>query len=679
MADGNRKKVAILGGGVGSMTAAYWLTQPRPDGPEYDVTVYQMGWRLGGKGASGRNQADGSMRIEEHGLHVWMGFYANAFRTMRNVYEENGRAPGTPLATWDEAFVGQNTVTLLDYYKGKWSPWPGHTPTRKGLPGDQTSFPTPHEYLPHIPKWLVEQFEEHFASHANETCAHGHDDGMSDAAVRSIHGLLKQIVEHAEADLDELRHEHLVLRAMIEAVQKLIGVGLDIFPRCTPLRHLLLQADFAMAIELGIIKSHLCVNGWTSVDDQEWQPWLKSMGMHKENEWGSLIRAVYDLVFGYENGIADSAHANLAAGTISCGMLRMTLNYNGSIFYKMQAGMGDTVFSPFYEVLKKRGVQFKFFHRLREVVPSADGQHIDELRIGVQARTRDGGEYNPLIDVVGLPCWPSGPQFEQLEHGTRIQASGVNLEDYDERWRDVDELRLSRKDGDFDYVVFGLSAGAIPIVCPRLVEQKENWRTAVEAVKVVRTQAFQLWLNKDIKELGWQPAVDGSDHGERAITGAYVEPLDTWADMSQLIARETWTCDVKNVAYFCGVLGDDDDPASVKPRARKYCENDLPVLWKNVAPDGKFHYDWLCVNQPDGGDPFDAQYFRANTSPTELYVLSVAGSTDKRIDPADTGYENLCVAGDWVRNGFALGCVESAVLGGMKGVQRLCPEMVIVE
>ena len=31
----------------------------------------QMGWRLGGKGASSRGVAD---RIEEYGLHLWMGF-----------------------------------------------------------------------------------------------------------------------------------------------------------------------------------------------------------------------------------------------------------------------------------------------------------------------------------------------------------------------------------------------------------------------------------------------------------------------------------------------------------------------------------------------------------------------------------------------------------------------------
>jgi uncharacterized protein with NAD-binding domain and iron-sulfur cluster len=55
-----REKIAILGGGIGSLTAAYELAvQDR-----YDITVYQMGWRLGGQGASGRNRALGD-RIEE--------------------------------------------------------------------------------------------------------------------------------------------------------------------------------------------------------------------------------------------------------------------------------------------------------------------------------------------------------------------------------------------------------------------------------------------------------------------------------------------------------------------------------------------------------------------------------------------------------------------------------------
>ena len=54
---------------------------------KYEITIYQMGWRLGGKGASGRNR-EISDRIQEHGIHLWMGFYENAFQMIRQVYDE---------------------------------------------------------------------------------------------------------------------------------------------------------------------------------------------------------------------------------------------------------------------------------------------------------------------------------------------------------------------------------------------------------------------------------------------------------------------------------------------------------------------------------------------------------------------------------------------------------------
>ena len=82
-------KVAIIGGGCAGMTSAFELTRPEHAG-RYEVTVYQPGWRLGGKGASSRGAAD---RIEEHGLHLWMGYYDNAFRLMRECYEELARDP----------------------------------------------------------------------------------------------------------------------------------------------------------------------------------------------------------------------------------------------------------------------------------------------------------------------------------------------------------------------------------------------------------------------------------------------------------------------------------------------------------------------------------------------------------------------------------------------------------
>ena len=67
-----------------------------------------MGWRLGGKGASGRGP---SGRIEEHGLHIWMGFYENAFRLMRECYAELARDPGDrDVADWRDAFIPENAI-----------------------------------------------------------------------------------------------------------------------------------------------------------------------------------------------------------------------------------------------------------------------------------------------------------------------------------------------------------------------------------------------------------------------------------------------------------------------------------------------------------------------------------------------------------------------------------------
>jgi uncharacterized protein with NAD-binding domain and iron-sulfur cluster len=100
MTDTERKtKVAVLGGGCGAMAAAFELTATEELRQKYEITVYQQGWRLGGKGASGRNSRYGQ-RIEEHGLHMWMGFYENAFSVIRRCFEEWQKAPNNPFKTW---------------------------------------------------------------------------------------------------------------------------------------------------------------------------------------------------------------------------------------------------------------------------------------------------------------------------------------------------------------------------------------------------------------------------------------------------------------------------------------------------------------------------------------------------------------------------------------------------
>jgi uncharacterized protein with NAD-binding domain and iron-sulfur cluster len=67
-----KKKVAVLGGGAGALAAAFELSSLPDWKDRFEITVYQLGWRLGGKGASGRNREHFN-RIEEHGIHLWLG------------------------------------------------------------------------------------------------------------------------------------------------------------------------------------------------------------------------------------------------------------------------------------------------------------------------------------------------------------------------------------------------------------------------------------------------------------------------------------------------------------------------------------------------------------------------------------------------------------------------------
>ena len=80
--------MAILGGGMAGLSAAWRLSEPGWRDRFDSITVYQRGWRLGGKGASSRGQHG---RIEEHGLHVWLGSYENAFALLRECYAELDR------------------------------------------------------------------------------------------------------------------------------------------------------------------------------------------------------------------------------------------------------------------------------------------------------------------------------------------------------------------------------------------------------------------------------------------------------------------------------------------------------------------------------------------------------------------------------------------------------------
>ncbi|MEP6652160.1 MAG: NAD(P)-binding protein [Myxococcales bacterium] len=722
-------EVAIVGGGCAGMVAAFELSRPIHAG-KYRVTVYQMGWRLGGKGASGRGPAG---RIEEHGLHLWMGFYENAFRIMRECYAELGRDPREcPIADWRDAFVPDHFNGLADWSpRGEWLSWRVELPPFPGLPGDPDAPPlrmTVTDYLARTATLLRTLLEA--ARLRNDRLSGTGNDSRSDGGVAAA-TLPPQATPGTvmEAASRFLRLGQLAtLGAVVESARLLetMLAALPSYPKNVILtfheavagaarnqlealinkddetRRLWEIIDLSLAVIRGSIRFGLATDprGFDAIDDYDCREWLLLNGAAQSSIDSAFVRALYDLAFAYEDG--DVARPRIAAGQALRGAVRAFFTYRGAFFWKMRAGMGDVVFAPLYEVLKKRGVRFQFFHRLENVGLSTDDgpPRVVALDMAVQAQVKGGGEYQPLVPVHGLPCWPSEPDHSQLAEGGRLKREGWQFESHWERRRVAS--KTLRVGSDFDAVVLAVGVGAVPHVAGELVARDPRWRTMVEKVKSVPTQALQLWMNADMKDLGWrEPPVN--------ISG-FVEPFDTWADMSHLVPREDWPAGLsrpRSIAYFCSVLPDQADAKpptrldgvdrpgghrfpieqreQVRQNAIRFLNRDIVHLWPSATRrPGEFRWELLvdpggrpqpkvakaeksakAAKADDAGEErLSSQYWTANVNPSDRYVLSLPGSLVHRISPLDNSYNNLTVAGDWTNCGFNEGCVEAAVMSG---------------
>ena len=715
-APGKKHRIAVIGGGMASMAAVFEITSQPSWRDTYDITVYQSGFRLGGKGASGRNRAHAD-RIEEHGLHIFMGFYENTFRVLRRCYRELARPEGAPLRTWREAFAPHDFIVLFEQHQGRWKPWKLPFPRTAGTPGDGEELPPTWSYVPLI------------LEAALRTLAAVEDDDPGLARV------LSRVVSHARTEIDSMITEVLgvdsmrgsvllrvlrgepeppkrlvertpvrlalgLLRAMRRSAEKM---GLEDAPTLRrwayeallpvldhlkrevweeigqraaaddQARRAWLMIDLMTTNVRGMIRDDIVFPPfpWESIDHLDYKEWLRRHGAHPDTVESALVNGIYDLVF--------SRHAGMCAGAALKGSLRMLLGYKGSIFYKMNAGMGDVVFTPLYEVLRRRGVHFEFFHRLDNVRVSADKTHASALEFGLQATVKNAVEYNPLYDVKGLPCWPSEPLWEQLVEGERLRAAGVDLENFFDRSHDVAKLVLE-VGRDFDSVILGVSIGALPHVAAEVVANSPKLQGAVEHVQTTATQALQLWFRPNLGGLGWD--------APSPVAGTFAKPFDTWADMSHLIEQETFAPgEVGNIAYLCGHLPDPalpPDQADPHPLANKaaranaadWLEKHVEPLWPAATlPSRRSCLDLgLLVDPQDrkGEDRLSAQYIRANVNPSDRYVLGVPGSAKYRPRTDETNLRNLLVTGDWITNGIQGGCAEAAVMAGLQTARAVC-------
>jgi uncharacterized protein with NAD-binding domain and iron-sulfur cluster len=698
-------RVAIIGGGCAALTTAFELTRPEHKAL-YEVTIYQMGWRLGGKGASGRGIAD---RIEEHGLHLWMGFYENAFRLMRECYaERQAVCPQCRFADWRDAFKPAPDVGVADRSGSGWEFWLAHFQPGQGQPGDPLSSGSPFTVLAYLRQSVMligellrsaslmesSRSGAHRAQTAPQSRAATPEADTLAAAADTLlrYGQLATTAAIFEAS-DILRQaidtffpqmfrdgaavpirliESLAAAARRQLEQQVAGDG--------ELRRVWQVIELILATLRGATMTGLALDprGFDAINDYDWRDWLRMNGASEQSLDSGFMRAIYDLAFAFEDG--DAKRPRLAAGVALRGAMRMFFTYRGALFWRMSAGMGDIVFAPLYQVLKQRGVRFEFFHRLSNVrlAPHKmdESPYVSALEFDVQARVRRGGEYQPLVDVHGVPSWPSRPDYRQLVNGRTLAREARAFEAiWEERCAGRKTLRVM---DDFDFVVLGVSVGALPHVARELIDREPRWRDMVRYVKTVPTQAFQVWMRKDVHGLGWP-------HPPTNLSG-FVEPFDTWADMSHLIPEENWSDPVKAIAYFCSVLPDAAPEGAVTERfhaeqrdqvrsdAIRFLDRDVGALWPGATRgDGGFRWDLLAAEKRGqrpkerraGERRFDTQYWTANVNPTDRYVLSLPGSIRYRLSPLDMTFDNLTIAGDWTATGLDTGCIESAVMSGL--------------
>jgi uncharacterized protein with NAD-binding domain and iron-sulfur cluster len=719
----NRRKIAVLGGGVGAMSAAFHLTEQPGWQDRYEISVYQMGWRLGGKGASGRNAAF-AQRIEEHGLHIWFGFYDNAFALMQKAYAELGRPADAPLATWQDAFKPQQFIALTERVANQWKVWPIETPAKPGLPGEGSEEVTLLDIVATLRAWIrqwVRDLDAKLCGPLADSAAwrsadallglHNGSGTVHEVAVSLRHevqeitaligGAAAKIEETivdvgaklpAVFDLGDKETRSIfvtALRAMQDDLLQRVEPHLDIDDEA---RRIFVAIDLAVVSLIGMVEDGVLLRGFDAINDIEFRAWLRKHGASEKYTVDSApVVSFYDLVFAYIDG--DFSKPNIEAGTMLRGILRIALCYHGAITWKMQAGMGDTVFTPLYQILRRRGVKFNFFSKVEELIPDVDG--VGEIVITEQCSLADGAaEYFPLVKVKQLDCWPSTPNYAQLDsdQAELLRRFGVNLESHWSDWPKIyaehfgaqlPEKRLKRGE-DFDEIVFGLSIGSVPHVCPKLLEKSPGLQGAVDNVRTVATQSYQVWLGLSVDDLGWKSF--GAKHEEPVVSG-FTEPFDTWAPMDQLLCREDWPGGQtpQNVSYFCSAMPVTNFPPpsatgfpadcaqAVKQSALDQLQHDVYNLWPTVATPNSLSWPTLVdPRNASGPARFDAQFWRANIDPSERYVLSVVGSTKYRLRSEASGLSNLYLAGDWLKTGLNAGCVEAAVMGGMQASRAIC-------
>jgi uncharacterized protein with NAD-binding domain and iron-sulfur cluster len=508
---------------------------------------------------------------------------------------------------------------------------------------------------------------------------------FSDASGHPLLALASVVGERLKSDVESVRRTaEADMLELLGAFRRLAKDHHDSGGLAQGLRRALVLANLGTCMLLGILENGCLWDGLEVLDKYEFRDFLA-----QQDEWAAnnaIVTALYEYIFAYQNGSRQKP--SVSACSAVQGLFRLFFTYKGAFFFKSVVGMGDTICTPIYQLLKQRGVKFEFFHKVMGLEPTADGS-IGTIWIDQQVALVDGrDEYDPLIPVKGFDCWPSTPLWEQIKDGKVLAAAGYNFENAygpPSPPQPPPVARLSLRLGqDFDKVILGIPVGALRDICEPLTRENPAWADMIDNLATVRTQAVQLWLDCDVTKLGG-PYVTPVVPPLLGTTGPIVTtckpPLDTYSDMSQLLPAEAWATPAPlSIAYFCAIMDDAEAPNDehlaaerVKQQARDWMTSWLDTLWTIIGNGDDFRWDLLhSPRDAVGPARLDDQFWRANINPTERYVLSLPGTLSHRMEPGGSGYANLYLAGDWTKVAeINAGCVEVAVMSGLAAASAL--------
>ena len=713
-APARKQHILILGAGMGGLSTAYELTNYPGWTDLYDVSLYVLGWRVGGKTATGRGPSD---RIEEHGIHILQGWYHNLFRVMNAVYVERakiGNLPPLPWPSWYDALVRNNSTFLTEYLPGigQWANQTMIFPQTVELPGDGPPLP-PWEIIKKViamtveillgspyakgegalAKWILDHF---FTRTGAPPVAHT-EPNLAERALTAVHDALERMHLAAHAPPTPFGIEPGVLEVgadVLVMLQKLLErLGARLADEDMHFRLIVQGVEFAAVSLRGVLSEvwdpATKTFNWSKIDGEDFRAWLSKWGATELLLDSPIVRFAYTGLF------ANLADGNGGGGLVAASAALRTMmeagGYKGSFVWQLSSGTGDTMVMPLYDVLVARGVQFKFFQQVEQIHWSAGS--IQSLVVGNQV-TLTQSSYDPAIVVGGLRAWPAAPRYEQIDpmQAKLLQDRGVDLEDPWSNWSPVSSSTLTAGT-DFDQLVLAIPVGALKDCCGEIIANDPKWAAMVQNVRTAGTIGVQLWIKKSLAELGFDNAewgLSADDCAPNAVT--YESILYSWLDQSCVLPSERWSPPETPLlaAYFTGTL---DDPAVIPPYSdhdfphrqlervkgitEQWLQDNMSFFWpKGVTrefPEG-FDLNLLChPTNPNAtaAERFDAQFFRANLSGTMRFTLSVPGSSVYRMKPDASGYSNLFLAGDWTHSGLNVGYIEGTLISGLEAAQAL--------